>query len=162
MNSLLLVLISLILIFSFVILFGAPYLPTLKSRAEDAFLLLELHPGETLLELGSGDGRILKMAAKRGIRGIGYELNLLLVIFSWLSCWRYRKLVTFKCRNYWQVTLPECDAIYTFLLDKYMARLDSKITKESKKSVRLVSFAFKIPHTKPVKEVNGLYLYKYK
>ena len=161
MNVLILLLIALVLIFSFVILFGAPYLPTLKNRAEDAFELLNLKPGDTLLELGSGDGRILRLAAKKGIKGIGYELNPLLVLYSQISCWRYRKLVTFKCRNYWQVTLPACDGIYVFLLDRFMPKLDKKIIKEIKPPVRLVSYAFKIPNRKPIQEKNALFLYKY-
>src|SRR6185295_2133181 len=111
-----------ILIFSFVIAFGAPYLPTLRIRTNDALDLLDLKPGEVMLELGSGDGRILRAAAERGITAIGYELNPLLVWYSHLVCFKYRKLVTVKCRNYWQVKLPNCDGIYVFLLNPYMAK----------------------------------------
>lgn len=151
----------LVFVFSFVVLFGAPFLPTLNKRVDDAFELLDLKPGDTLLELGSGDGRVLKRAAKKGIRGIGYELNPLLVWYSQISCWRYRKLVTFKCRNYWQVTLPPADAVFVFLLDKYMPKLDKKITADIKPPFKLVSHAFKIPGKKISKQKNGLFLYEY-
>ena len=153
--------IFLFLIFSFVILFGAPFLPTLKKQAEAALELLDLRPGDTLLELGSGDGRILRMAAERGIRGIGYELNPLLVWYSQARNWRYRKLISFKCRNYWTVRLPPADGIFVFLLDKYMPKLDTKIRAELKPPVKLVSYAFKIPGKKIFKQKNGLFLYKY-
>lgn len=156
-----LLVIGAILTFSFVILFGAPYLPTLSKSVDDAFELLDLKPGDTLLELGSGDGRVLKRAAKMGIRGVGYELNPLLVLYSQISCWRYRKLVTFKCRNYWQVQLPHADAVFVFLLDKYMVKLDKKITADMKPPVKLVSHAFKVQGKKIVKQKNGLFLYKY-
>jgi hypothetical protein len=152
---------GLLILFAFVLLFGAPYLPTLKKQTKQALELLDLKPGQVLLELGSGDGRVLKQAAKQGIRGIGYELNPLLVLWSRLSCWRYRHLVRFECRNYWKVTLPACDAIYTFLLDKYMTKLDAKISHDIDTPVRLVSFAFQIPHKKPVQRKGGLYLYQY-
>lgn len=161
MNIVVIVSVALLFIFSFVVLFGAPFVPTLKKRAEDAFELLDLKSGETLLELGSGDGRILRLAAKKGIKGIGYELNPLLVWYSRLRNWRYRKLISFKCRNFWHVELPESDAIYTFLLDKYMDKLDKKIIQEKQKSVKLVSFAFKIPNKKIIKEKNALFLYEY-
>ena len=154
--------IVLILVFSFVILFGAPYLPTMKQQAQNALGLLDLQPGQVMLELGSGDGRVLKQAAQQGIRGIGYELNPLLVLYSQISCWRYRKLVTFKCRNYWNITLPECDGIYVFLLDKFMPKLDKKICRDLSKPVKLVSYAFKIPGRKPVAKKGGLMLYVYK
>lgn len=150
-----------ILVFSFVIAFGAPFLPTLRARTDEAIDLLGLKTGQTLLELGSGDGRILRAAAAQGIKGIGYELNPLLVWYSRLACFKYRKLVTIKCRNYWQVRLPECNGIYVFLLNPYMAKLNKKIMKESKSPIRLVSFAFKIPGRTPVKEKNGLMLYEY-
>lgn len=161
MDFVFIIIIVVVLFFSFVILFGAPYLPTLKNRSIDALDLLNLQPGDTLLELGSGDGRVLRMAARNGIKGIGYELNPVLVLYSCLRNWRYRKLVTFKCRNYWNVTLPPCDGIYVFLLDAYMSRLDKKITDEVKRPVRLVSFAFKIPGKKPARTKNALFLYKY-
>ena len=161
MDLTLIVLVILILVFSFVVLFGAPYLPTLKARTEDALDLLDLKPGQTLIELGCGDGRVLRAAGKRGLTGVGYELNPLLVLTSKVVCFRYRNLVTIKCRNYWQVKLPKCDGIYTFLLDKYMSKLDKKITQEKHNSVKLVSFAFKIPGKKIIKEKNGLFLYRY-
>jgi hypothetical protein len=161
MNIFIIVAVCIILIFSFVILFGAPYLPTLKPQAQNALDLLNLKPGQVLLELGSGDGRVLKRAAKQGIKGVGYELNPLLVLYSKISCWRYRKLVTFKCRNYWQVTFPPCNGIYVFLLDKYMPKLDKKIMQDLPKPVKLVSYAFKIPTRKPVAKKGGLMLYKY-
>jgi SAM-dependent methyltransferase len=151
-----------VMIFSFVIAFGAPFLPTLKNRNEDVFKLLDLRPGQTMLELGSGDGRILLMAAQKGIKAIGYELNPLLVIYSRIKTWKYRRLVSVHCRNYWQVKFPPTDGIYVFLLQPYMEKLDKKIIQEISKPVKLVSFAFHIPNRKPNNEINGMFLYKYK
>lgn len=154
--------ITVVFLFSFVIIFGAPFLPTLKARTDDAFGLLGLKPGQTLLELGSGDGRILKEAARRGIKSIGYELNPLLVFYSRVSTLRYRKLVKIKLGNYWHHKLPDADGIYVFLLNPYMTKLDKKIIQEFSSGVRLVSFAFEIPGKKPVKEKGGLRLYLYR
>jgi hypothetical protein len=147
--------------FVFVVAFGAPFLPTLKSRAPDALKLLGLKPGQTLVELGSGDGRLLRLAAEQGIYAIGYELNPLLVMWTYLVHWRYRKYITIRLGNFWHHKFPEADGIYTFLLDPYMPKLDKKITQEITKKVKLVSFAFEIPGKKPVKEINGMRLYTY-
>ena len=54
-----------ILIFGFVVFFGAPYLPTFNKVQNTALDLLDLKPGQTLIELGSGDGRVMREAAKR-------------------------------------------------------------------------------------------------
>lgn len=148
-------------LFVFVILFGAPFLPTLKERIVDVIEISNLKPGQTLLELGSGDGRILLEVAKKGIYGIGYELNPILVVYSKIKLWKYRKFVKIKWRNYWLVRLPKADVVFVFLLQKYMEKLSNKITQEYPHGVKLVSFAFKIDSKKPSAELNGIYLYKY-
>lgn len=162
MTILLLAGVFFILIFSFVIFFGAPFLPTLKVKTEEALDLLDLKAGQTLVELGSGDGRILRAAAERGIYAIGYELNPLLVIWTMLIHWRKRKFITIHWGNYWRKKLPVTDGIYVFLLDRYMKKLDTKITQEISRNVKLVSFAFEIPNKKPTKQKNGLFLYTYR
>lgn len=147
--------------FTFVIAFGAPFLPTLGNRVDDAIKLLSLKPGDTLLELGSGDGRILRAAAERGIKGVGYELNPLLVVYSKILTLKYRKLVQIKWGNYWSKKLPKTEGIFVFLLQPYMQKLDTKIAQNYPNGVRLVSFAFTIPERKPTKQKDGMYLYVY-
>lgn len=160
-----------ILLFSFVILRGAPYLPTLKRQIEDALDLLELKEGQTLLELGSGDGRFLYVAAKRGVYSVGYELNPLLVIWTRLRYFRYRKFISVTWGDYWKTDWPESDGMYVFLLQKYMKKLDTKIVQylsqpnticEQHKNYKVVSFGFTIPDRKPIKTKKGLSLYNYK
>lgn len=153
--------IAVVLLFCFVVAFGAPYVPTLNPRTKEALDLLALKPGQLLLELGCGDGRVLRAAAQRGIRGVGYELNPLLVIYAKLATWKYRSLVTVKWANYWRVQWPQADGIYVFLLDRYMEKLNTKIMQEQQGSVRLVSFAFTISSRRPVREQNGLFVYDY-
>ncbi|MDQ3123337.1 MAG: hypothetical protein M3Q14_01480 [bacterium] len=148
-------------LFSFVLLFGAPYLPTLKQQQQEALDLLALKPGQILVELGSGDGRMLVAAAKLNIKSIGYELNPLLVLYSWVLSRRYKGLITIKWANFWRKPLPVCDGIYVFLLDRYMPNLHKKIVSEATGPIRLVSFAFKIPDKSYLTDRNGLYLYQY-
>jgi SAM-dependent methyltransferase len=81
---------ALVLLFGFVVIFGAPYLPTLKKQTAEALDLLDLKPGQTLLELGCGDGRVVKAAAQRGLKVTGYELNPILVIIAKLNTIKYR------------------------------------------------------------------------
>ncbi len=150
-----------VLLFGFVLLFGAPYLPTLSKQQETALELLDLKPGQTLLELGSGDGRMLAAAARKGVKSIGYELNPLLAGYSWLITRRYKGLVTVRFGNFWTKSLPPCDGIYVFLLDRYMKKLHKKITQEISSPVNVVSFAFRIPDLNHTTEKSGLYLYKF-
>lgn len=152
----------LILLFGFVVFFGAPYVPTLGKQKLAALDLLELEPGETLLEIGSGDGTMLKAAAERGYKVIGYELNPVLVVVSYIRTYKLRKNVKINWGNFWWHTWPRTDGIYTFLLGKYMKKLDKKIIQNYPgKKVKLASFAFKIPDKEIAKEKDGVYLYEY-
>lgn len=151
-----------IILFGFVTLFGAPYLPTLRKQTEIALDLLEVKSGMTILELGSGDGSVALAAAKRGAKVTGYELNPILVVVSRLRCIRYKSKVKIIWGNYWAKDWPLTDGIFVFLLDKYMDKLDTKIIQQYKGThVKLVSFAFEIPNKKPVKKKSGMFLYEY-
>ena len=151
-----------IFLFAGVVVFGAPYLPTLTTRVSDAIELLDLKPGQTMLELGCGDGRLLRAAAKKGIKAVGYELNPLLVIYAKLSSIRYGKLVSVRWANYWQIEWPPADGMYVFLLNPYMSKLHKKVVQYSDgKQFRLVSFAFKIKEAQVAKEKDSMFLYIY-
>jgi hypothetical protein len=151
-----------VLLFASALLFGAPFLPTLQRQTKDSINLLNLKPGQTFLELGSGDGRVLKAAAQRGATVRGYEINPLLVIISMFRCLAERSLVTVRWGNFWHTSLSDADAIYVFLLKPYMAKLDKKITQEITKPIKVVSFTFAFPDRTPIKEQNGLMLYEFK
>ena len=148
--------------FGFVLLAGAPYLPTLRPQIKTALRLAGLQQGQTLLELGSGDGRVLFAAADQGIHAIGYELNPLLVVYSKIRARKYQGLVEVHWGNFWLKRWPEADAVFVFLLAKYMQKLDKKVIQEYPgRRIKLVSFAFAIRDRKASKRQDGLLLYEY-
>jgi len=147
--------------FAFVVAFGAPYVPTIKSHVPQALTLLGIKQGQTMLELGCGDGRLLIAAAEKGINAVGYEINPLLAFYAFMRTRRYGGRVRVVWGNYWTKSWPPADGIFVFLLQSYMKRLDKKITQEYSHSVKLVSFAFRIPGKQIAAEQAGLYLYKY-
>jgi len=151
-----------VFLFGFVVMFGAPYLPTMRKQIESGLDLLDLKSGQTMLELGCGDGRVLIAAAKRGWRVVGYELNPILVIVCRLRSWKYRRNIDVRWGDFWSAKWPETEGIFVFLLPHYMQKLDKKITQWNSGKVKLVSFAFKIPGKQPLSEKDGLYLYEYK
>lgn len=151
-----------ILLLGFVVFFGPPYLPTMRRNIDSAFDLLELKPGQTLLDLGSGDGRVLIAAARRGINAVGIELSPVLFVLSWLRTRRYRSRVRVVWGNYFAVTWPPADAVFTFMIPRQMARLDRAIENwRGTKEVRLASFAFAVPGKKSAAAKNGVFLYEY-
>jgi cyclopropane fatty-acyl-phospholipid synthase-like methyltransferase len=61
---------------------GAHYMPTTNEIVIQMLTMAELKPGDKLVDIGSGDGRILIAAAQQGIESVGYEINPLLVLWS--------------------------------------------------------------------------------
>jgi hypothetical protein len=156
-----LLLVFVICSFGFVLVFGPPYLPTLTKQMNVALKLADLKPGQSLLELGCGDGKVLIAAAQQGVRATGFELNPLLVVFCKLRCWRYRKLVRVHWANFWTREWPVTDVIFIFGLPRIMKRLDTKIAQEVRGPVKLVSFAFEIPGKKPLRKTGSVFMYGY-
>ncbi len=142
-------------------LMGAPYVPILRRDHQPLLNLLNLQPGQTLVDLGSGDGQLLRAAAARGIRCIGYEINPIMVLVSRLVTWRYRHLVTIRLANLWRVPLPPAAAIYVFLLPKYMARLNTKLTAEIRQPTLVASYVFELPGRQPVRQGAHTLIYRY-
>jgi precorrin-6B methylase 2 len=146
----------------FVVLFlGAPYVPTLRKQRETALNLLDLKPGQTLIDLGSGDGAMLIEAAKRGIKSVGYEINPLLVYVSWMRTRRYRSYVKIVRGNFWQKKWPEADAVFVFLTERYMDRLHQNMKNRFKRPVKLVTYGFSLKDKKAASTKGACFLYRF-
>jgi 16S rRNA A1518/A1519 N6-dimethyltransferase RsmA/KsgA/DIM1 with predicted DNA glycosylase/AP lyase activity len=139
---------------------GAPYLPIRRPDVEAALDLAEVVSGQTVVDLGSGDGRLLKAAARRGAKAIGYEINPLLWLWSLATTWRYRQLVTIHLGDLWTSHLPDTDVVYVFMIQRYINRLDRKLARELKRPTKVVSYVFELPR-KPVKTTYNTQLYRY-
>jgi SAM-dependent methyltransferase len=157
--------VAVIIIFIFftaIIFIGAPYLPTLKAQQQEALKLLDLKKGDTVLDLGSGDGRFLLLAAKNGYKAVGIEANPVLVLISYFVCFSERRNIKIIWANMWSSDWPKVAGVYVFLHTKYMSKLDEAIKNNySENGVKVVSYAFEIPNKKYEKARSGLYLYKY-
>lgn len=147
--------------FSFVLLFGAPFLPTLKQQVNEALNLLDLQPEQTMLELGCGDGRVMVAAAQRGLNVIGYELNPILAFVAWVRTRRYRNHTIVIWGDFWRASWPSADGIFGFILPRYMTKLHNKIIQYPYRPIRVASFAFTIPGEKPTRISKGIFLYEY-
>ena len=161
MNNVLFVIAFLVVCFGFVVLFGAPYFPTRTKQIYTALDLLDLKKGQTLLELGAGDGKVALVALSRGLRVVAIEFNPLLCIIIWLRTRKYRGKIKILCGNFWTLRWPDADGIYVLLLGRYMKKLDKRITKRYK-SIKLASYIFQVPQLKATKQKDGVFLYNYK
>ncbi len=158
------VVLLIILLFGFVVFFGAPYVPSKKGEAERALNeLYPLSPKDTLVDIGSGDGIILRLAAKRGAKAVGYEINPLLVVLSrWLS--RRTPEVTVHFASFWSATLPEeTTVVYVFGDSRDIAKMARKVEDAATAighPLFFISYAITVPERTPVNQVGAHYLYE--
>ena len=109
--------------------FGAlPYLPTGPTRLHA--MLDRLPPrvagrGARFLDLGSGDGEAVLVAASRGLVAHGVELNPSLVAFSRLRAWRAASGATFSWGNLFDAgaDVARSDVVFVFGVVPLMPRI---------------------------------------
>lgn len=153
---------SLIFLFGFVVIFGAPYVPTLKSQQKIAIELLKLKPGQVFYDLGCGDGRLLRAAAQQGIDVVGYEINPLLAVVSWLRTRHCKGHVKVVCGNFWRANISDADGVFVFLVERHMKRLDKFLSRQLKqRKVQVASYGFQIPGHELVAQRGAMFLYEY-
>lgn len=148
---------------------GSPYVPT-KSKDIKAILdPADIKKNQTFIELGSGDGRIARFAAREyGVRAEGIDINPLLVFWSnyLAKMERLGNKAVFKRVNIFKYNLSKADCVYIFLMPELIKKLESKLKKELKKGAMVISHGFKIEGLKKrlVKEVKRVpfptYYYK--
>jgi SAM-dependent methyltransferase len=130
-----------ILVFGFVVFRGAPYVPSQKKYVRQAFS--ELYPlgeSDVLVDVGSGDGIVLRLAREHGAHAIGYELNPVLVALSrWLS--RGDDAVRVVLADFWTIELPDDTTIvYGFMVTRDMAKMVNKLQQEANRLGRPLLF----------------------
>ncbi|RLC36059.1 MAG: hypothetical protein DRH33_07610 [Candidatus Nealsonbacteria bacterium] len=143
------------------VIWGAPFLPISKEKIEKAIELVKLQSGEKIVDLGSGDGRILIACAKKGGRGVGFEINPFLVWKANLNIKKQglQNLAKTKWSNFWWENLSDFDIVFVYGISHIMKTLEKKLLKELKPGAKVVSFVFKFPNWQPEIEENGIYIY---
>lgn len=123
---------------------GIPCLPTHRAQARRMIELSGIGPGDMVIDLGAGHGRLLFLAADRGARAIGYELNPFLVAYIWIKSKiiRTRGVVEIHWRSLFHADVSRADAVFCFLFERHMAALQEKLFREMKAGSRIVAYVF--------------------
>jgi hypothetical protein len=156
---------TVVVVFGFVVFRGAPYVPSKKRQLAVAFdELYPLNSKDVLVDIGSGDGIVLREAAKRNARAIGYELNPVLVgVTRWLS--RKQPLVSVHLADFWFVRLPkDTTVVYAFGESRDIKKMAKKVADEATrlgKKLSFISFGFAVPGRTPIKKAGAYYLYEF-
>ncbi|XP_062820348.1 adenine nucleotide translocase lysine N-methyltransferase isoform X3 [Anolis carolinensis] len=128
-----------------------PYVPASIKQVENVMSLLKGRSGK-MVDLGSGDGRIVLEAYKQGFRpAIGYELNPWLLRRSGYHAWKagcYGK-VSFLREDLWKVDLSDCKNVTVFLAPSVLLLLERKLLLELPEDARVITGRFPLPNWIP-------------
>jgi len=153
----------LFLVFGIVVFVGAPYVPSLRKDIDKAFsALYVISKKDVLLDIGSGDGKVLRAAASRGAKSVGYEINPVLVAISRLMSLGNNRIDT-QLQNMWTARFPDdLTVIYIFAVSRDAAKVATKVQKEVDRIGRplsLISYGSTIPGGVLEKQVGAHHLY---
>lgn len=142
---------------------GAPFVPSNYPARHAMLRLAKIRPGMTVIDLGSGSGTLLFLAASAGATAIGYEINPFLVLWTRIRArfHPYGRLVRVYWRDFWKVDTSPADVIFVYLLPWRMARLQQKLDRELHGSAIIISNSFVFPDWKQVNSDEPAHVYAF-
>ena len=127
------------------------FVPTPPESVEAMLALATPRPGETLVDLGCGDGRMLVAAAERyGCRGVGYDIEprCLQEARARVAAAGVGDRVRFEQRDLFTVDLSDADIVTLYLLPQLNAKLIPQL-QTLRPGARVVSHDFAISGVTP-------------
>lgn len=141
---------------------GAVYYQTTDKSVDKMLELAKVTSGDVVVDLGSGDGKIVIEAAKLGATAIGYEINPLLVLLSRrkINAVGLKNRATIYWKSFWKADFTNVSVVMVYLFPHLMGRLWQLLNKKIKPPIRIVANDYPFPAVNPSKIVNKIYLYK--
>ena len=140
-----------------------PFVPTPQEVVDKMIELGGVKKGDVVYDLGSGDGRIVITAAKKGARAAGFDVDGDLVKESRENIRKagLEKSAEIKQQDILTVDLSPATVVTMYLLPDVNLKLKPNLLKQLKPGSRVVSHAFDMGDWKPDKteRVNGRTIY---
>ncbi len=146
-----------------------PFVPTPRPIVRRMLTLADTKPGERLIDLGAGDGRIVITAANEfGARALGVELHPERYAIIRNTAPALKPNLHALRQNFFQTDLSNADIVTMYLLPSVNEALRKKLERELHSGARVVSHDFSIPEWTPSRVeilqgplgLHALYLYK--
>jgi SAM-dependent methyltransferase len=144
------------------------FVPTRESVADDMLQMAEVTSADVVYDLGSGDGRIVMLAAQKyGARGVGIEIDPKLVAIARQVAkeGEAEARVTFIHGDLFEANISPATVVTLYLSPGVNKKLEPKLRKELRPGTRIVSHQFPIgawppEETKQAEDGTTLYLYR--
>jgi protein-L-isoaspartate O-methyltransferase len=135
----------------------APYYPTPPPVVEQMLKLGRLKAGEKMFDLGSGDGRIVILAARKfkaDATGVELDEDLCRQSEARIRKLRLESLVRIIHGDMLKQDYSSADLITVYLLPASNEKIRPILDAQLKKGARIVAHDFEIPDWKPVQVVD--------
>jgi len=131
-----------------------PFVATPHELVRHMLDMAEVGPGDYLIDLGCGDGRIAVAAALRGARALGVDLNPLRIQEAHAAA-RIAGVETralFRREDLFRTPIFEANVVALYLLPDVNLRLRPRLLTELRPGSRVVSHAFDMGDWRPDEE----------
>ena len=123
---------------------NCPYLGTSQKTIDKILKEAELKEGQYFLELGCGDGRVLRQAAREyKMKGRGIDIHGWAILKAKILA--RNKNIEFKKTDIFKTDIGGADVIYLFLTREILKKLAPKLRREIRPGALLISHGFEIP-----------------
>ena len=132
--------------------FDVPFVPSDMAVLDAMFDFAKITANDTVIDLGSGDGRIVINAAKRfGARGFGVDLNADLVKIANARAARagIADRAKFYVRNLFETDIRKATVVTMYLLPEVVLALRPKLLAELSPGTRIVSHDYHLGEWRP-------------
>jgi precorrin-6B methylase 2 len=140
-----------------------PFVPTPQEVVDKMIEVAGVKKGDTVYDLGSGDGRIVITAAKKGAKAVGFEIDGDLVKESRQNIQKagIQDLAEIRQQDILTVDLSAASVVTMYLLPDVNLKLRPNILSQLKPGSRVVSHAFDMGDWKPnrTERINGRTVY---
>jgi hypothetical protein len=124
---------------------GVPFVPLTSKKLQEVFNHVKLKPTDSLVDLGSGDGRVLRSFEKQGVTKLaGYEVNYWAYLQSLVKNKFYHSKAKMYFKNFKKVDLGQYNIVFCYLLEGYLTSLKDKFDKELKPGTKVISYGFQV------------------
>jgi 2-polyprenyl-3-methyl-5-hydroxy-6-metoxy-1,4-benzoquinol methylase len=143
----------------------APFWPTPEPLVERMLDLAGVGPGDHLIDLGCGDGRIVIAAARRGATALGVDIDAERIAEAEAAARAagVEQLVGFRCEDLFATRIEAASVVTLYLIPHINSLLGARLRTELAPGSRVLSHAFAIrdwaPRVRETIDQRELYLW---
>jgi SAM-dependent methyltransferase len=147
------------------VLWGAPWVPGSLRVIDRMLELAEVKPGQTVVDLGAGDGRVVIMAARiYKAKAVGVEIDPLrwTIANLWIILLGLRGKAEVRLGDMRRFSVAGADVVTLYLLQGTNQMLKESLARSLRPGAKVVSHTFSMSGWTPavIDEKHGIFVYE--